>query len=111
MDCDVDADQIIDYCEMLDCVVKQQNDYRERECPGFGASTCECRERRCEECWDCDVIKQKAHEAMAYYNTNGSWMINPQDNFEYDHYMIMTDSCDFDNDGSIDICEIEKCMV
>lgn len=48
---------------------------------------------------------------MAYYNTNGSWMINPADNFEYDHYMIFTETCDFDYDGSIDICEIETCMV
>jgi hypothetical protein len=44
---------------------------------------------------------------MAYYNTNGSWMINPEDAFEYSHYVVMLETCDTDFDGSIDICEIE----
>jgi hypothetical protein len=48
---------------------------------------------------------------MAYYDTNGSMFINPADDFETDHFGIMEMECDFDFDGSIDLCEIETCMV
>ncbi len=37
--------------------------------------------------------------------------INPEDNIEPDHYADLLLNCDLNNDGTIDACEIHKCLL
>jgi hypothetical protein len=48
---------------------------------------------------------------MTYYDSNASGAINPEDNIESDHYELLVDQCDFNNDGSIDACEVHQCIL
>jgi len=36
--------------------------------------------------------------------------INPEDNIDSDHYALLTDACDTNNDGTIDACEVHDCI-
>jgi len=37
--------------------------------------------------------------------------INPEDVIEEEHYSLMLDNCDSNNDGTIDACEIHACVM
>jgi hypothetical protein len=50
-------------------------------------------------------------DVIAYYDTNTDGSINPEDAIETEHYNVLVEYCDFDNDGSIDCCEIHTCIV
>jgi hypothetical protein len=50
-------------------------------------------------------------EVMAYYDSNMDGTINPEDNIDADHYALLADSCDQNNDGSVDACEVHTCIV
>jgi hypothetical protein len=36
--------------------------------------------------------------------------INPEDNIEVEHYDLLIDYCDTNNDGSLDACEVHDCV-
>jgi len=40
--CDVDFDGSIDFCEMHDCIVVVENEWRLENCPEYGAAYCPC---------------------------------------------------------------------
>jgi hypothetical protein len=48
---------------------------------------------------------------MAFYDTNTSGTINPEDYVDEEHYGIMIDACDMNNDGNLDACEIHACVI
>jgi hypothetical protein len=48
---------------------------------------------------------------MVYYDTNESGAINPEDNIDETHYASMVEYCDFNDDGSIDACEVHACLL
>jgi hypothetical protein len=37
--------------------------------------------------------------------------INPQDEMDLEHYGILVENCDTNNDGTLDSCEIHECIV
>jgi len=37
--------------------------------------------------------------------------INPEDNIEEEHYDLLSEACDTNNDGTIDACEAHACVV
>jgi hypothetical protein len=39
------------------------------------------------------------------------YAINPEDDIETEHYELMVEYCDFNNDGTIDACEIHTCVL
>lgn len=46
-----------------------------------------------------------------YYDPNYDGVINPQDDIDMEHYEILVEYCDYDNDGSIDMCEVHQCII
>jgi len=36
--------------------------------------------------------------------------INPEDSIEEGHYETIVEHCDFNNDGTIDACEVHACI-
>lgn len=62
--CDINNDGNISYCEMVECVTKTENTWRDEYCPMYGNIECideieedGCPVEECEECWYCqDVI-------------------------------------------------------
>jgi hypothetical protein len=48
---------------------------------------------------------------MVYYDSNGDMNISASDNIDESHLECITNSCDFDNNGSVSICEIHDCVV
>jgi len=51
------------------------------------------------------------YEVIAYYDTNEDGAINPEDDIEDDHYQVMLEYCDFNNDGTVEDCEVFACVV
>jgi hypothetical protein len=89
-----------------------ENDWRATNCPGFGDVFCDCPfyVATCEGAWTCDDIMIIAAETIAYYDTNGDNGINLEDSIESDHYEILSEYCDFNNDGTISSCEVHDCV-
>jgi len=50
-------------------------------------------------------------EVFSFYNTNDDMAINPEDDIEEDHYLIMVEYCDSNMDGSVNHCEIFDCVM
>jgi len=48
---------------------------------------------------------------MAYYDLNGDNNLNPDDLMNDNHYELLVELCDVNNDGSIDFCEMHACAV
>jgi hypothetical protein len=99
--------------ELFDCMVAAENQWRETNAPGYGAAYCPnpfpaC---ICEGAWSCEQIDGIAIEVIAYYDSNGDYSINPQDDIEDSHYEVLVEYCDFNNDGTIDACEVHACIV
>jgi len=91
-----------------------ENEWRAEYCPeGYGALYCDCPypEIECPGAWDCDEIELISIEVLNYYETNGDYAINPEDDIEIDHYNLMVEYCDFNNDGTIDTCEVHTCVI
>jgi hypothetical protein len=55
---------------------------------------------------NCDEISAITLEVIAYYDTNGDYNIDLNDNIDVDHYADMIEYCDTDDNGSIEPCEI-----
>jgi len=111
--CDTDGNESIDNCEVHACIVACENAWRDENCPGYGDLYCDCPfvVLECEGAWDCDDIKYYSDEVIAYYDTNVDGAINPEDDIDEDHYGVMVEYCDTNNDGTIDSCEVHACMV
>jgi predicted nucleic acid-binding Zn finger protein len=111
--CDQDGNASLDKCEIHDCLVMCENEWRAENCPNYGMLYCNCPfwVAECPGAWDCEDIKFISEEVIAYYDTTGDASINPEDNIETDHYNILVEYCDFNNDGTIDACEIHACVV
>jgi hypothetical protein len=90
-----------------------ENQWRTENCPEYGYLYCEmpfvCVE--CEGAWTCNDIETVTLDVIAYYDTNVDGTINPEDAIEDEHYSILIEYCDFNNDGSLDACEIHACVV
>jgi len=112
-DCDSDEDETIDACELHACVVMCENAWRDDNCPEYGHVYCDCPfiVAECPGHWDCGDIEQISIEIIAYYETNGDYAINPEDDIETEHYNLLLENCDFNNDGTIDTCEIHTCVI
>jgi hypothetical protein len=48
---------------------------------------------------------------MDWYDTNGNGSIDYSDNIDPAHMDMLNAECDFDMDGSVDICEYHLCIV
>jgi hypothetical protein len=40
--CDFNGDDMIDRCEVHDCVIRSENEWRTTDCPDYGMGYCEC---------------------------------------------------------------------
>jgi len=106
--CDTDGNGSINQCELHACVIMAENEWRAEYCPDYGFVYCEAA-FTCDSCegeWSCDDIAYITEEVMAYYDTTSDEAINPEDAIEEEHYATLQEYCDFNNDGSIDACEI-----
>jgi len=57
--CDLNADNGLDACEVHACVVASENAYRADYCPGYEAAICDCPfdiGEICKEHWDCEMV-------------------------------------------------------
>jgi hypothetical protein len=90
-----------------------ENEWRAEYCPEsemvYCANPYDC--AACDGAWDCEDIYYITEEVMAYYDTNVDGAINPEDDIEADHYAVIVEYCDFNNDGTVDACEIHDCIV
>jgi len=111
--CDQNGDETVDACEVYECIVASENEWRTEHCPEYGLLYCEtpfnC--AVCENAWDCSQIEDIAVEVIAYYDSNYDGTINPADTLDETHYEFLVDSCDMNNDGTIDACEVHVCIV
>lgn len=86
-----------------------ENEWRAENCPGYGFAYCSNPFPACEECegaWDCNDIEMITNDVIAYYDTNMDTAINPEDEISEEHYVILLENCDFNNDGTVDACEV-----
>jgi len=45
-------------------------------------------------------------DVFAYYDTNDNNSIDPSDVVDDDHFYLMLENCDYDNDGTLDCREV-----
>jgi hypothetical protein len=111
--CDFNGDQNLDACEVHKCIVMIENEWRAENCPEYGQAFCECPFDvvECEGAWNCNDVEAISIEVVAYYDSNDDQAINPEDDIEADHYGMMVEYCDFNNDGTIDACEVHACVI
>jgi len=92
-----------------------ENEWRDEYCPESEHVYCDCpfevTEPECEGAWDCNDIQNITVEFLDYYDTNSDNAINPEDEIDAEHYSVLVEYCDFNNDGSIDACEVHDCIV
>jgi len=113
MSCDFNNDGTVDSCEMHDCIVMVENNWRDEYCPNYGHLYCDCPfyVADCPGEWNCDDIYMISDECLYYYDTNYDGSIDLSDDIDPEHYEILVDECDMNNDGSIDACEVHACVV
>jgi hypothetical protein len=89
-------------------MVIAENEYRQEYCPEFGLAYCEnpMTDCGCEGMWSCDDIEAISLDNMVYYDTNGDGSINPEDVVDAEHYGLMVENCDTNDDGNISYCEM-----
>jgi len=72
--CDYNNDGTISECEVFDCIVMCENEWRAEYCPDSENVFCENPYEPCETCdgaWTCGDIEAITFEVMAEYDTNG----------------------------------------
>jgi hypothetical protein len=91
-----------------------ENEWRAMNCPeGYDMAYCE-NYYPCEDCpglWTCDDIDMITMEFIAYYDTNVDGAINPEDSMDAEHYEILLEWCDTNDDGNVSECEVHECIV
>jgi Ca2+-binding EF-hand superfamily protein len=110
--CDTNGDGTLCYDEVFDCIVACENEWRAEYCPGYGMAYCANPYEPCvcEGAWTCDDIIAISYEVLDYYSTNGNMYIDSEDEIATEHFSILVDYCDSDDDGNIDLCEIHDCV-
>jgi len=90
-----------------------ENDWRLENCPDYPPVICDCPYivPECPGMWTCNDIELITMEIIAYYDTNVDGAINPEDAMEEEHYSLLVDECDTNYDGSVDACELHKCVL
>jgi predicted nucleic acid-binding Zn finger protein len=90
-----------------------ENQWRDEHCPDYGHVYCDCPffVATCDGAWSCEDIENISIEVIAYYDTNSDNAINPEDTMDEGHYNDLVAYCDFNNDGTIDACEVHDCLV
>jgi len=90
-----------------------ENEWRAEYCPEYGLAYCECPFEivTCPGAWECDDVQNITEDVLAYYDTDLNDSINPADAIDDEHYGVMIEYCDTNNDGSIDSCEIHTCVL
>lgn len=74
----------ISWCELRNCVIKHENEWRAVNCENYGPLYCEDIERECEceGAWFCEDIDALTMDIMAMYDTNGDQGISIYDELE-----------------------------
>lgn len=75
-------DDMLTKCEIYECYVMIENEFRANYCSNMGSAYCETPFVDCWECAghkNCDGLYEEAHAMWAYYNTNSDFVINPND--------------------------------
>lgn len=90
-----------------------ENNWRDEYCPDYGHIYCDCpfEVTECEGAWNCEDIYNISIEVLNMYDTNYDGSINLEDEIDTEHYSILTEYCDYNNDGTVDSCEIHSCIV
>jgi len=72
--CDYNGDGTLNACEIHDCVVACENEWRAENCPTYGELYCECPfpVATCEGAWSCEDIEYITNDIMTYYDVNGN---------------------------------------
>jgi hypothetical protein len=70
--CDFNFDGNLDYCELFECVIIVENDYRLSHCPEYyGELTCpECEPPVCDGAKDCIGIVEEVELNFTRFDTN-----------------------------------------
>jgi hypothetical protein len=76
--CDFNNDGTLDACEIHQCVVMVENEWRMEYCPELGDLYCDCPfyVAECEGAWNCDDIYYITDDVLYYYDTTGEGVIN-----------------------------------
>jgi len=83
--CDYNGDGNLNMCEIHDCVVMCENEWRDEYCPESEHLYCDCPyvvADTCDGIWTCDDIYYITSDVMAYYDTNGDGTISSSDNID-----------------------------
>jgi len=81
-----------------------ENEYRLTFCPGMDAVFCECpfASPVCEGSWTCADIAEITNDILFVFDDNEDGAINIEDVIGEEHLGVFLDSCDYNNDGTID---------
>jgi len=87
--CDMDGNGSVNQCEVHDCLVNHENEWRLEHCPeDFPQLSCTL-PFICEECpdiWTCEDILEIAEGTMEEFDTNGDNSINMGDDIDPQHF-------------------------
>jgi len=96
-ECDQDGNESIDRCEVYDCLIKVENDWRMENCPGYTMLNCNnpyCYDDECPDAWDCDDVKEVTIVVMEELDTDGSGYVDSGDNLDNEHFAMIVNECD-----------------
>jgi hypothetical protein len=86
VNCDTNEDDIVDYCELHDCMMKVENIWRDNNCDiGHHKLYCMNPYTDCEDCinWTCDDIYEKTECALNDMDSDGNGYVNLHDAMDY----------------------------
>jgi hypothetical protein len=95
--CDYNNDGNVNSCEIHDCVIMCENEWRHEYCPESEDLYCEgCpfEVSTCEGAWYCDDIAEITTGIMSEYDTNYNGGIDIGDDIDVEHLDLLMDSCD-----------------
>jgi len=92
----MNGDGSLNACEVHDCVVLCENEWRAEYCPESEDLFCSCPYyvAECEGAWNCNDISNITVEVMNYYDTNYNGSIDLEDEIDSEHYEVLVDYCD-----------------
>jgi len=89
--CDLDGNNSLDECEVHDCLVLVENNWRANYCPDaedlYCANPYEC--AACYGAWTCDDVYDITMEYMYYTDVNGDGLINYGDDMSEEHMEVL----------------------
>jgi hypothetical protein len=109
--CDFNGDNTLSVCEIHDCVVMCENEWRHEYCEYSEDLYCTCPfsdapVATCDGAWNCDDIMMISTDILNYYDTNYDGTISLEDEIDPAHLEEINANCDFDNNGVTDACEV-----